>query len=520
MNPAIELEIFKLLFAAIPEEMGALLKRSAYSPNIKERRDYSCAIFNTAGEMIAQAAHIPVHLGAMPLSVQLALAEVSFEPDDIVILNDPYRGGTHLPDITLISPVFVNQACIGFVANRAHHADIGGMAPGSMPIARELIQEGLILPPVKLVAGGQLQRGVWEILLANVRTPEERAGDLRAQLAANQRGVTRLQELVSRYGIPKVQEQAAGLLDYSERLVRALLHHLPDGRYAFADQLDGDGISESPLPLQVVITIQGEQATVDFTGTAPQAAGSVNAVYAITLSAVHYVFHCLLAPNAPNNSGSLRPIRVIAPEGTLVNARRPAPVAGGNVETSQRITDILLGALAQAAPDRIPAASQGTMNNVLIGGWNPFQNTAFTYYETLAGGMGGRPGLPGESAIHTHMTNTLNTPAEALEFSYPIQVVRYAIRPNTGGQGRYPGGNGLQRDMRLLAPATISLLTERRTSQPYGMAGGKPGAVGENILVRSGQESPLPAKGSIELQTNDILSIRTPGGGGWGQTED
>jgi N-methylhydantoinase B len=518
-NP-IELEIFKHLLAAIPEEMGALLRRSAYSPNIKERRDYSCAIFNPGGEMIAQAAHIPVHLGAMPLSVRRALAEVELLPGDVIILNDPYRGGTHLPDITLVSPAFVDGVLFGFAANRAHHADVGGMAPGSMPIARELVQEGLILPPVKLLAGGELQQGVWDIILANVRTPAERAGDLRAQLAANRRGVARLEELAARYGPQTIHRHSAALLDYAERLTRALLQDLPDGRYEFQDQLDNDGVTDAPLPIRVAVTIQGDSASVDFTGSAPQAQGSVNAVFAITLAAVHYVFRCLLSEDAPSNSGSLRPIQVIAPEGTLVNARRPAPVAGGNVETSQRITDVLLGALAQAAPDRVPAASQGTMNNVLIGGWDGRRGQPFTYYETLAGGMGARPGLPGDSAIHTHMTNTLNTPIEALEYAYPFEVVRYDIRRGTGGAGRHPGGDGLRRDLRLNAPATASLLTDRRASRPYGLAGGDPGAPGQNILIRAGVESPLPAKGSVELRPGDILSIRTPGGGGWGKTDN
>lgn len=517
MTNPIELEIFKHLFAAIAEEMGVLLRRSAYSPNIKERRDYSCAVFNPGGEMVAQAAHIPVHLGAMPLSIQQALAEVPLEPGDVIILNDPYRGGTHLPDITLISPAYAAETLIGLVANRAHHADVGGMAPGSMSIARELVQEGLILPPVKLIAGGALQTGVWDILLANVRTPEERAGDLYAQLAANQRGVSRLQELAAKYGPDTLQRQGAALLDYTERMTRALLNDLPDGRFEFADQLDDDGITPAPLPIHVAITIKGDTALVDFTGTAPQAQGSVNAVFAITLSAVYYVFRCLLALDVPNNSGCLRPIAVIAPEGTLVNARRPAPVAGGNVETSQRITDVLLGALAQAAPDRVPAASQGTMNNTLIGGWDPHRGQSFTYYETLAGGMGARPGAPGESAIHTHMTNTLNTPIEALEYAYPFEVVRYEIRRGTGGAGRYPGGDGLRRDLRLNVPATASLLTDRRVSQPYGLAGGQPGAPGENILIHEGTETSLPAKGSVDLQPGDVLSIRTPGGGGWGK---
>ncbi len=512
----IRLEIFKHLFASIAEEMGAALQRASFSPNIKERRDFSCAVFDPQGQMIAQAAHIPVHLGAMPLSVQSAIRHLPLEEGDMVILNDPYQGGTHLPDITLIAPVFAEGQLAGFVANRAHHADIGGMAPGSMPIARELVQEGLILPPVKLLAGGELQPAVWEIILRNTRAPQERAGDLRAQVAANQRGAARLGELIAANGLAEVLHYAAALLDYTERLTRALIAGLPDGRFEFEDALDDDGILNERLPIRVSIQIEGDQATVDFAGTAAQAQGSVNAVYAITLSAVYYVFRCLVDSEVPNNTGSLRAIRVLAPEGSLVNASPPAPVAGGNVETSQRIVDVLLGALAQALPERIPAASQGTMNNTLIGGWDPARGRAYTYYETIAGGMGARPGADGPSALHSHMTNTLNTPAEAMEYAYPIQVLRYELREGSGGAGRWRGGDGLRRDLLLRAPATASLLCERRQSRPYGLAGGEPGAPGRNVLIRAGGEQPLPAKGETALQAGDVLSIRTPGGGGWG----
>lgn len=512
----IRLEIFKHLFASIPEEMGAALQRASFSPNIKERRDFSCALFDAQGEMIAQAAHIPVHLGAMPLSVQSAIRSLPFAEGDMVVLNDPYQGGTHLPDITLIAPIFAAGALVGFAANRAHHADVGGMAPGSMPIARELVQEGLILPPVKLLAGGEVQAGVWDIILRNTRSPQERAGDLRAQIAANQRGVRRFGELVAAYGLQEVQHYAAALLDYTERLTRALISTLPDGRFEFEDALDDDGLGNGPLPIRVRIDIAGGQATVDFAGTAPQAQGSVNAVYAITLSAVYYVFRCLVDAEVPNNTGSLRAIRVLAPEGSLVNARPPAPVAGGNVETSQRIVDVLLGALAQALPAHIPAASQGSMNNTLIGGWDAARGRAFTYYETIAGGMGARPTADGPSGVHSHMTNTLNTPAEAMEYAYPIQVLCYELRPGTGGAGRFRGGDGLRRDLLLQTEATASLLSERRTSQPYGLAGGEPGATGENVLIRGGAAQPLPAKGEVQLRPGDVLSIRTPGGGGWG----
>lgn len=494
------------------------LRRTSYSPNIKERRDFSCALFDATGQMIAQAAHIPVHLGAMPLSVQAAIAALDLGPGDVAILNDPYRGGTHLPDITLVTPIFLSfsPAPFAFAASRAHHADVGGMSPGSMPIARELIQEGVIIPPLKLVEAGRINQGLLDLLLANVRTPEERAGDLRAQMAANAIGVRRMGELIARYGADEVQQQMQGLMDYAERMTRRLLAGLPNGVYRFADRLDDDGVDPEPAEIAVTITVEGEEAVVDFSGTAPQRRGSVNAVYAITLSAVLYAFRCLLGDDAPTNSGCLRPIRVIAPQGTLVNARPPAPVAGGNVETSQRITDVLLGALAQAAPDRVPAASQGTMNNLTIGGWDGERGQPFTYYETIAGGMGGRPGKEGADAIHTHMTNTLNTPVEALEYAYPLRVQRYAIRRGSGGAGQWRGGDGVRRDIELLADAQVTLLTERRVFAPYGLAGGQPGQPGRNVLIRDGEEQALPGKTTLAAQVGDVISVQTPGGGGWG----
>ncbi len=513
---AIQLEIFKHLFAAIAEEMGAALQRASFSPNIKERKDFSCAVFDADGALIAQAAHIPVHLGSMPLSVQAAIRALPLADGDVVILNDPYQGGTHLPDITLVSPVFQGGALVGYVANRAHHADVGGMAPGSMPVARELVQEGLIIPPIKLVAGGELQQGVWDMILRNTRTPNERAGDLRAQLAANRLGASRLSALVAKYGAAKVATYGKELLAYTERMMRALIAHIPDGSYTFADQLDDDGIIEQPIAIKVRIAIRGDSARVDFTGSDPQAKGSVNAVYAITLSAVYYAFRCLLAAEVPSNAGALAAIEVIAPEGSIVNARPPAPVVGGNVETSQRIVDVLFGALAQALADRVPAASQGSMNNTLIGGWDAARNRPFTYYETIGGGMGGRPSSPGPSGIHSHMTNTLNTPAEAMEYAYPIQVLRYELRDHSGGAGQHPGGDGLRRDLLVLAEATASLLSERRRFAPYGLQGGAPAELGENVLIRDGVETKLPGKGPVALQPGDVLSIRTPGGGGWG----
>ena len=523
----VQLEIFKHLYASIADEMGVVLRKASYSPNIKERRDFSCAIFDPQGEMVAQAAHIPVHLGSMPLSVASAIhAFPDLAPGDGVLLNDPFQGGTHLPDITLATPVFYassvqdvqNPVLVGFVASRAHHADVGGIVPGSMPVAREIFQEGLIIPPVKLLSKGEIDQDIFRLILANVRTPGERSGDLWAQIAANQRGVDRFVELIARYGKEQVIQYMAELRAYTERMTRRLLEGVTDGLYTYEDVLDDDGIEEEPVPIHVKITIIGDRAEVDFSGSAGQRKGSVNAVYAITLSAVHYVFRCLLGLDVPNNSGCLAPIRIVAPAGSVVNALSPAPVAAGNVETSQRIVDVLLGALSQAFPDGIPAASQGTMNNVTVGGMDQ-KSHPFTYYETIAGGCGARPHADGISARHSHMTNTLNTPVEALEFAYPLRVVRYSIRRGSGGEGRFRGGDGIQRDLEILTDAQVTLLTERRKFPPYGLAGGLPGAIGENILIRQGREIRLSGKGTFDLRPGDILSIRTPGGGGFGCNE-
>jgi len=543
----IRLEIYKNLIAAVADEMGVVLQKASYSPNIKERRDFSCAVFNPRGEMIAQAAHIPVHLGAMPLSVAAALEEFGkdisgisgLEPGDVIILNDPFRGGTHLPDITMITPVFVNETSqelsidhktnsptsmtppntlFGFVASRAHHADVGGIAAGSMPIAREIYQEGLIIPPLKLIQGGRINQEIMKLILANVRTPEERTGDLLAQIAANQRGVTRLQEIITRYGLVEVSLYMEELMAYTERMTRSLIRNLPNGAYQFTDYLDDDGISEERIPITVKIIIHEDEATVDFSGSAAQQEGSLNAVLAITLSAVYYVFRCLINLDVPNNSGCLVPIHIIAPPGTVVNALPPAPVAGGNVETSQRIVDVLLGALSRAAPDLVPAASQGTMNNLTIGGLSQ-DESPFTYYETIGGGMGARPYSNGPSAIHSHMTNTLNTPIEALEYAYPLRIMRYEIRQNTGGDGRFRGGDGIRRDLQVLVNAQVSLLTERRRFAPYGLAGADAGKKGENVLMSADHQQLLPGKGTFYLKAGQVISIRTPGGGGYGEKE-
>ncbi len=522
----VELEIFKNLFVSVAEEMGVTLHRTGFSPNIKERLDYSCAIYDRHGRTIAQGDHLPVHLGAMPLSVRAAIESVAMEPGDMVILNDPFRGGTHLPDITLVAPVFLPDAGLGekpafFAANRAHHSDVGGMSPGSMPLAREIFQEGLIIPPLRLMKHGEMDTEILALILANVRTPGEREGDLTAQIAANRVGKARLLRLVERYGLEKTERYAAATQDYAERVLRATLAAIPDGRYEFCDALDDDGFGNGPLRICCAITIEGDQVTVDFSGSDAQTTGGVNANLAITMSATLYCFRCLIEEDLLYNDGIGRAVRVIAPEGTVVNARHPSAVAGGNVECSQRITDVVLGALAKALPGRIPAASQGTMNNVTLGGVDtrpgPTQGQVFAYYETAGGGMGGRPGLPGLHGVHTHMSNTRNTPVEALEQALPMRIHTYALRTDSGGDGRFSGGEGLVREYEMLVPTQATLLTERRASQPYGAQGGEPGAVGRNTLWRrDGAEERLAGKIRLELAPGDRLRIETPGGGGYG----
>ena len=542
----IELEIFKNLFHSIAEEMGAALRRTAFSPNIKERRDYSCAVFDGTGDVIAMGDHMPVHLGSMPMSVQAAIAAVAMGPGDVAMLNDPFRGGTHLPDITLVAPVYVGlsgRVARGhtsrgslkysaritpdfYVASRAHHADVGGAYAGSMGLCREIYQEGFRIPPVRIMRAGVPERDVLALLLNNVRTPEEREGDLSAQLAACHTGIERLREVCVRYGISRTKRAAQELLEYSEELMRAFLLGVPAGTYSAEDFLDGDGIHDKPVKIAVTVNVRrgSDQArtrpvvTVDFTGSNPQVEGSVNAVKAITYSACFYVFRCLLAEDVPATGGLMRPIRVIAPEGTIVNARPPAAVAGGNVETSQRIVDVLLRALAPALPDRIPAAASGTMNNLTIGGIDPRSGRPFAYYETIAGGMGARPTKPGVSGVHTHMTNSLNTPAEALEYAYPLRVRHYSLRPESGGRGKHRGGDGIVREIEVLTDCEVTLLSDRRTRGPWGLAGGGEGAPGRTSVIRSdGSIEEMPGKFSTRLQRGERIRIESPGGGGWGR---
>jgi N-methylhydantoinase B len=515
---AVGLAVMNNRLAGIAEEMGVVLGQTGFSPNIKERHDFSCALCDARGELVAQAAHIPVHLGSTPLSVRAAIERLDLQRGDVAALNDPFAGGTHLPDVTLVAPVFLKSEPrpFAYVANRAHHADIGGMAPGSMALATEIYQEGFRIPPVKLVVGSRPARDVFELFFANTRVREEREGDLRAQLAALAVGTERLRALVDSAGRATVASAMEALKDYAARLMAATLRALRPGIYRARDWLDDDGFDSGPIPIAVAIRIAKGSAVVDFTGSAPQVRGSVNANYAITLSATFYAMKCLAAEAVPANEGLLRPIKLIAPEGSIVNARPPAAVAGGNVETSQRIVDVLFRALAKAAPDRIPAASSGSMSNLTVGGYDRFRNRHFSYYETIAGGAGASPQSAGVSGIHTHMTNTLNTPIEALEAYYPLRVTEYRIRRGSGGRGRFNGGDGLVRELECLTESNVSLLTDRRKLRPYGLAGGGAGACGKNYLTRSGRRTALPGKTNVDLKPGDRVRVETPGGGAWG----
>ena len=520
VNP-ISLEIFRSALTALTEEMGVVLMRSSYSPNIKERRDFSCALFDARGRLVAQAAHIPVHLGSMPDSVAAALVTFdSFAPGDIIALNDPFLGGSHLPDITLISPIFVHLdeelRLIGFAANRAHHADVGGMSPGSMPLATEIYQEGIILPPIKLWEAGQPNHALLSLILRNVRTPDERRGDLAAQVAANRTAERRMQEIVERWSLPVLEEHIDALIAYARRITQASIEAIPDGSYSFTDCLDDDGLADTPITIAVTATIQGSSATIDFSGTDGQVRGNINAVASVAKSAAYYVIRCLMPDDAPMNHGTFEPITVIAPPGTVVNARPPAGVAQGNVETSQRITDAIFGAFAQVLPNTVPAASQGTMNNITAGGVDPRTQQPFAYYETMGGGMGAKYGLDGLSGVHTHMSNTLNTPVEAFEYAYAMRITKYQLRSGSGGKGNWRGGDGLLREIVFEVPTEVTLLTERRRFPPYGLQGGEPGRCGENRLFHDGQERVLPGKVHFRAMPGDRLQIASPGGGGWG----
>ena len=511
MIDPITLEVARNRLAAIAEEMGVVLRRTAYSPNIKERADCSAAVFVPSGEMLAQAEHIPVHLGSMPASVAAVLDVYGsdMEPNTQYAVNDPYHGGTHLNDLTLVRPVHLDGSLIGWVANRAHHADVGGEAPGSMPAhAVEVDQEGHRVAPTPAVFRGEWLDEFVHPFLEATRTPAERLGDLSAQLGANEAGAQRITDLAIADGKDRYLTVVEALLGYGERRMRHAIAQLPDGVFEFTDYMEwGDSL----LPIKAAVTIDGSQLVAHFAGTHDQIAGNINAVDAVTRSCLYYAVRVATDPTIPANGGCYRPMRMEAPEGSLVNANPPAAVAAGNVETSQRIADTLLGALAQAAPDRVPAASQGTMNNVLIG------NDDFAYYETVGGGQGGRPGRAGMSGVHTGMTNTKNTPIESLEAHYPFRIVRYGLRRGSGGAGKYAGGEGIEREIEFEARAEVSLMGERRRLQPWGLAGGGPGVCGEDWLIkRDGTRERLPGKTTIEVHPGDRLLVLTPGGGGWG----
>ena len=531
---AVTLEVLRNAAAAVAEEMNATLVRTAYSPNVTDRLDCSCALFDADGSMVAQAENIPVHLGAMPHSVAAAIDAFppeTLSPGDAVLLNDPFHGGAHLPDLTLVSPIFHragdegtdadDPSLVGFAANRAHHADVGGARAGSVAAdSTEIYQEGLRIPPVKFAEAGEENAALDDLLLANVRTPVERRGDLAAQRAANETARRRVGELVERHGPATYREGVAEIQDYAERRMRAALSDLPDGEYAFDDVVDDDGRGNVDLPVAATVAVDGESILVDFEGSAPQTEGPLNAPIAVTTSATYYAVRCLTDPEIPPNAGCYRPIEIEAPEGSIVNARPPAAVVGGNLEVSQRVVDVVLGAMAEAAPERAVAAGQGTMNNLTLGGVDPRTDEHYAFYETQAGGFGGRAAGDGMDAVHVHMSNTRNTPAEVLETAYPLRVRRYELRPDSGGAGEFRGGLGLRRDVEVRADAACSLLGDRRRHAPYGIEGGEPGAPGDDVLLRDGEERRVAAKTTLDLDAGDVISIRTPGGGGFGDPAD
>ncbi|WP_248910093.1 hydantoinase B/oxoprolinase family protein [Halocatena marina] len=517
---AVRLEILRNQLESVAEEMGQVLITGSYSPNIKERQDCSTALFDMNGRMIAQAEHIPVHLGAMPEAVD-AVRDRDPQPGDVFVLNDPFDGGTHLPDVTLVSPLAPRGEIIGYAVSRAHHADIGGMTPGSMPAgAREIYQEGLRIPPIRLVSGGEVNTDVMSFILSNVRTPNERRADLRAQIAANDRAEERLDDLLDEHG-KLVLSAFDAIIDYSRDRIAAEIRALPDGTYTASDVLEGDGVIEHrsgvdttavEIPIETAVTVDGDTIFVDFDGTADQVPGNLNAPLAVAKSAVYFVVRCVTDPDIPPNQGCYDPVSLNVPDGSLLNPDLPAAVVGGNVETSQRVTDVVLAAFAKAVPDRVPAGGQGTMNNLTIGS----RTGSFTYYETIGGGFGARPTKDGMEGVQVAMTNTLNTPVEALESAYPLHIERYGFRSESGGDGRFRGGLGLERSVTVQEDATVSLLTERRRIPPAGLAGGESGAVGQNLI----DGEPVAAKTSIDVDEGTTVTVLTPGGGGHGNPSD
>ncbi|WP_373509911.1 hydantoinase B/oxoprolinase family protein [Thiocapsa sp.] len=507
---AIELGLFASRLESVCEEMGLVLRQAAFSTNIRDRLDFSSAVFDRNGRLGAQAAHIPVHLGSMAYAMADIVGALDWAEGDMVVLNDPFLGGTHLPDVTLVAPLFAEGRLVAFVANRAHHADIGASVPGSMPVSRTLDEEGLIIPPCRLVRQGEIDQPLLARVLGATGNPDDSRGDFFAQIGANRAGLARLASLIEGRGVTAYEAAIRELDDYAERLARAALREIPLGTYRFEDRMDDDGQGTENIPIRVSIEVLPERIHVDFAGTADQVPGNINCPLSVAAAAVFYVFRCLMPPQTPACAGTFRSIDLSAPLGCLLHAQRPAAVAAGNVETSSRVVDVVLGALAQAIPDRIPAASQGSMNNLAVGSAAP--GAAWNYYETIGGGMGAGATGGGWSGVQTHMTNTLNTPIEVLEAHYPLRVTRYALRSGSGGRGARPGGEGLIRELTFLAPAETTLLTERRRIAPWGIAGGGPAQCGRNRL--NGQD--LPPKVSLHVEGGDRLTIETPGGGGWG----
>ncbi|MDH5435490.1 MAG: hydantoinase B/oxoprolinase family protein [Gammaproteobacteria bacterium] len=512
MNP-IELNIFASRLNAVCDEMGAVLQRTAFSPNIKDRLDFSCAVFDNKGELCAQAAHIPVHLGSMAYAMRDIVSQYDWQTGDMLILNDPYLGGTHLPDVTLIAPVFVDAQLVGFVANRAHHADIGSDTPGSMPITHLLEEEGMIIPPSFLIKRGKVDDALKDKIINSMRNQHIGEGDFTAQISANQSGKARLELLVGSMGNDGYVSGLVALNEYAERLARSALAIIPDGYYEFSDVMDDDGLGCRDIKITCSIKVTDGNVHVDFSGTADQTSGNINCPLSVAAAGVYYAFRCLMPAHTPACAGSFRPISLQAPKGCLVNARYPAAVAAGNVETSTRIVDVVLGALAQAIPEKIPAASHGSMNNLAMGSDDPAQ--PWDYYETIGGGMGASKYSNGLNAVQTHMTNTLNTPIESLEMHYPLRIKRYAIRDSSGGKGKNKGGDGLIREFEFLASTNVTLLTERRTHSPWGLQEGDSGKPGMNRH----DNKVLPGKINFKVEKGESLTIETPGGGGWGKTD-
>jgi len=508
----IVLEIVRNQLAAIAEEMGIVLRNTSFSPNIKERMDCSAAVFTPHGEMLAQAEHIPVHLGSMPASVMAVLDRFGTdpEPDTQFAVNDPFAGGTHLNDLTIVRPVHVGSTLVAWVGNRAHHADVGGEAPGSMPAhATSVYQEGIVVAPTLAASTGRWTSEFLEPFLDATRTPVERRGDLSAQVGANEAGAIRLAELVTSLGVSVFRSLTGALLTYGERRMAAAIGTLDDGESSFTDFMEWKG---DLVPISATVTVAGTELKADFSQTAPQVAGNINAVRAVTESCLAYAVRVATDPTIPATGGAYRPLTLITRPGSIVDAVKPAAVAAGNVETSQRIADVLLGALSTFAPHRVPAAGQGTMNNVLIG------NDRFAYYETVAGGQGGRPSKRGQSGIQTGMTNTKNTPITSVSAHYPFEITKYRLRTNSGGKGRHAGGDGIERGIRFLEPATLSLMGERRLTAPWGLAGGLDGSPGEDWLnTAGGDRIRLSSKCTVDVDAGDELVVLTPGGGGWGK---